>query len=42
VIAFGNCLRSWLRQARSGGRVPIRTEATAMISAYLTAERLRP
>lgn len=39
LITFRDDLRARLRQARPAGGVPVLTEATAMIAAYLTAER---
>jgi AcrR family transcriptional regulator len=39
LITFRDDLRARLRQARPAGGVPILTEATVMIAAYLTAER---
>ena len=39
LITFRDDLRARLRQARPGGGVPVLAEATAMIAAYLTAER---
>jgi AcrR family transcriptional regulator len=38
LITFRDELRARLRQARPAGGVPVLTEATAMISSYLTAE----
>ena len=39
LITFRDDLRARLRQARPAGGVPVLTEATAMIAAYLAAER---
>jgi AcrR family transcriptional regulator len=41
LVTFRDELRARLRQARPAGGVPLLTEATAMIAAYLTAERER-